>query len=170
MQTERGERQRMREPHSIVGLPCCFSLEYCDVCSSKGLLSLSLLHFKVRLPWICILQRLTGRAICRPKKTMLTNKLVCPHPHPISPRHRKTTSEDARGCCFKDGTQLNPASVCNKPNNKTSPQVREENHLVKKKKKNYNDSLYTHTRCEREKLVNTVSRHRSENKYSAVLI
>lgn len=57
-------------------LPCCSSPEYCDVHSSKGLMSPSLPHLKSDSPEFASHSVLQDVPYVAKKKTMLTNKLA----------------------------------------------------------------------------------------------
>lgn len=96
-------------PHGIVGAPLLFlpGVLWCALFKRAHVTVAA--SFKVRLPWICISQRLTGRAICRPKKkkkTMLTNKLAALHyPSPCScfKKKKKTIPTSRKTKLFKNG-------------------------------------------------------------------
>lgn len=87
-------------PHGIVGAPLLFlpGVLWCALFKRAHVTVAA--SFKVRLSWICISQRLTGRAICRPKKkkkkTMLTNKLAAlPIPQYVLFKNKKKNTMTA---------------------------------------------------------------------------
>lgn len=90
-------------------LPCCSSPEYCDVHSSKGLMSPSLPHLKSDSPEFAshsVLQDVPYVVQKKKKKTMLTNKLAALHyPSPCScfKKKKKTIPTSRKTKLFKNG-------------------------------------------------------------------
>lgn len=80
------------QPHGIVGAPLLFlpGVLWCALFKRAHVTVAA--SFKVRLPWICISQRLTGCAICRPEKRQCSqiNWQHFPSPCSFSEKKKKT--------------------------------------------------------------------------------
>lgn len=94
-------------PRGIVGAPLLFlpGVLWCALFKRAHVTVAA--SFKVRLPWICISQRLTGCAICRPKKRQCSqiNWQRYPSPHSFLKKKQKnkTMTVSRKTKLFKNG-------------------------------------------------------------------
>lgn len=90
-------------PHGIVGAPLLFlpGVLWCALFKRARVTIAA--SFKVRLPWICISQHLTGRAICRPKKRQCSQINWQHYPSPHSCFKKNTIPMSRKTKLFKNG-------------------------------------------------------------------